>query len=161
MYAMSFMHLDFHPPISLQVLPLRAHRHILSEVTLVLLLCLHSNHNMDGVAHGSACIHICVLKGVKFSTEEDAPQFPANEVLVRDLLNVFVNTHMSLQQLGTSTGYCTRLCGRNMTQKPHIDRESQCNRIRSLCWTPVVRILTDFHNTNEIIEANAELKAHL
>ncbi|RPD53254.1 hypothetical protein L226DRAFT_548591 [Lentinus tigrinus ALCF2SS1-7] len=112
------------------------------------------------VVHGWRNAHVLIRvpkEGVKFTSEEAAPQYTVDDVLIRDLLDIFVDTYESpaardFHFTPHKTLWRVKAHSASTSTDESAPSEVQDSR--------VVRILTDFYNADEVLEADAELQAH-
>ncbi|TFK79751.1 hypothetical protein K466DRAFT_505064, partial [Polyporus arcularius HHB13444] len=100
-------------------------------------------------------------EGVKFISEEHAPQYPVDDVLIRDLLDIFVATYESSAARDFHWIPHRMLC---RTRSPIIRASLPEESVQSSTSTPqqgrrVRRVYTEFYNSDEMLEADADLQA--
>ncbi|KAI0692749.1 hypothetical protein C8T65DRAFT_745023 [Cerioporus squamosus] len=102
-------------------------------------------------------------EGVKFASEELAPQFPIDDVLVRDLLDVFVDTYKSSAACDFHWIPHRMMC-RPSSRLPVNHASQPQQSAQSLSLPPEERLLprrvyTEFYNSDEMLDADADLQA--
>ncbi|KAI0715445.1 hypothetical protein C8T65DRAFT_573153 [Cerioporus squamosus] len=90
-------------------------------------------------------------EGVKFASEELAPQFPIDDVLVRDLLDVFVDTYKSSAACDFHWIPHRMMC-RPSSRLPVNHASQPQQSAQSLVYT-------EFYNSDEMLDADADLQA--